>query len=317
MLHNYHTVEFGNRIRNIRKGLNLSQQDVSNKSGINLDTLRKIENGYVVPRYDTLEILSITYKIDLLDIFKNYRFTSDLYEIYNMLDRYIVEYQVEKLKTIKDRIYRLDEEVYSMMVLASEISKLKMLIDAIYILNRNNNNPSEKQLLKAKNTLVDALKVYNPDFLLDKVTIYKYTYFDIRILIILSVVVRKLNDGLLSNRILCFILDITDKSSHASFMEKLLVIKIYINISYNHYMMDNPRDTLEYSDDGIDFAQSNSLMYGLPLLYMRKGIAQLKIGSGDHLDSIKKSLYLLEIQGNMKLKSIYENVLKNKYNIVL
>ena len=68
MLHNYQTEEFGHRLRDIRKGLNLTQQDVSDMSGVNLDTLRKLENGYVVPRYDTLEILSITYKIDLLEV---------------------------------------------------------------------------------------------------------------------------------------------------------------------------------------------------------------------------------------------------------
>ena len=131
----------------------------------------------------------------------------------------------------------------------------------------------------------------------------------------MSVVVRRLNETELSNQILLFIVDVTDKSTHSSFLEKLLVIKIYTNISYNYYTMDNPNETLKYANKGIDFAQDNSLMYGLPLLYMRKGIAQLKLGIPAHIESIKKSLYILEVQGNTKLKVIYEQVLKSKYKV--
>ena len=80
-------------------------------------------------------------------------------------------------------------------------------------------------------------------------------------------------------------------------------------------MMDNPEETLRYSNEGIDFAQANSLMYGLPLLYMRKAIAQLKLNLDEHMDSIKKGLYMLEIQGNAPLKKVYMDVLKKKYNI--
>lgn len=317
MLHNYQTLEFGKRIRDIRHGLNLTQQDVSDASGINLDTLRKIENGYVVPRYDTLEILSIVYKTDILEVFKNYRFTSDLYEIYNMLDRYIVDYHVQNLDIIRDKIDKLDERVYNTIVLADEISKLKTLVEAIYIVYKNERSPDESQLKKAKEMLINALEVHNPEFTLEQVTCSKYTYFDIRLLIILSHVVKQLNDSQLSNIILEFILSISDKSSHASFMEKLLVIKIYTNIAYNHYNMDNPNQTLKYSNEGIDFALDNSLMYNLPLLFMRKGIAQLKLGIPAHTESIKRGLYLLEVQGNTNLKSIYEQVLKSKYKIVI
>lgn len=315
MLHNYQTEEFGHRLRDIRKGLNLTQQDVSDMSGVNLDTLRKLENGYVVPRYDTLEILSITYKIDLLEVFKNYRFTSDLYEIYNMLDKYIVDYQVDKLKKIKDKINSLDEKVYNMMVLASEVTKLKMLIEAIYILNSNNENPDRSELLKAKQILIDALRIFINDFDIEYLEYYKYTYFDIRILVILSVIVVKLKESELSNKILRFILQIADKSSHASFLEKLLVIKIYTNISYNYYRMEDAEETLKYSNEGIEYAHNNHLLYGLSLLYMRKGVAELRLNKEEHIDSFRKCIYSLEIQGNTKLKEIYESVLENKYHI--
>lgn len=315
MLHNYQTLEFGKRIREIRHGLNLTQQDVSDVSGINLDTLRKIENGYVVPRYDTLEILSIVYKTDILEVFKNYRFTSDLYEIYSMLDRYIVDYHVQNLDSIRDKINQLDERIYNTVILADEISKLKILVEAIYIVYIKDSSANEAQMIKARDLLTKALKINNPNFMVEDVMHFKYTYFDIRLLVILSVVVRRLNESDVSNTILRFILDAIDKSAHASFLEKLLVIKIYTNIAYNYYTMDTPNKTLIYANKGVDFALDNSLMYNLPLLYMRKGVAQLKLGIPAHVESIQKGLYLLDVQGNTKLKDIYLHVLKSKYKL--
>ena len=318
MLHNYQTKDFGNRIRNIRKGMNLSQQDVSELSGVNLDTLRKIENGYVVPRYDTLEILSITYRTDLLEIFKNYRFTADLYELYNMLDRYIVDYQVDKLKDIKDKINNLDGEVYSMVILASEINKLELLVDAIYYFNQSEKEPQKKSLLQtAMDKLIQAIMVHNEDFKLEKVTSYKFNYFDVRILVIMAVVLRKMGKGEKSNEILLFVLEIVDKSSHAPFLEKLLVIKIIANISYNFYSVDDHENTIKYSDLGITYAQDNNLMYGLSLLFWRKGIAQKIMGIEGFMRNMERSINILDIQGNQQLKELYLKILKERYEIEL
>ena len=94
-----------------------------------------------------------------------------------------------------------------------------------------------------------------------------------------------------------------------------MVIKIYSNISYNYHRLDDPEESLKYSDAGIEFAQLNYMMYALPLLYMRKGVAELKLGKKEHSDSLRKSIYMLDIQGNTKLKELYENVLEKKYNI--
>jgi len=44
----------------------LTQKYVEEVSGVNCDTLRKIESSLVIPRYETLEYLSMAYKVDLL-----------------------------------------------------------------------------------------------------------------------------------------------------------------------------------------------------------------------------------------------------------
>ncbi|MGH2331959.1 helix-turn-helix domain-containing protein [Thermoanaerobacter mathranii] len=70
----YYDLEgFGEELKNIRKSLGLSQTDVSEYGFINRDTLRKIENGKVIPKQETLELLSNLYKKDLNELLLRYR----------------------------------------------------------------------------------------------------------------------------------------------------------------------------------------------------------------------------------------------------
>lgn len=55
----YNTVNFGNAIRKIRKKLKLTQKDVATITGINENTLRRLENGKVLPKQETLDLLRL------------------------------------------------------------------------------------------------------------------------------------------------------------------------------------------------------------------------------------------------------------------
>ncbi|MCD5415348.1 MAG: helix-turn-helix domain-containing protein [Clostridiales bacterium] len=85
----YNLVEFGNELRLIRSMNGLTQTKVREITGINEDTLRKIENGLVIPKYETLELLTYIYKTDLLQMLKSYRNNKYLSDIYAELDTII------------------------------------------------------------------------------------------------------------------------------------------------------------------------------------------------------------------------------------
>lgn len=70
---------FGEKIKDIRLENGLRQTDVSDIVGINRDTLRKLENGLVLPKIDTLEQLSYVYKRDIYKLFSEYRINIDNY----------------------------------------------------------------------------------------------------------------------------------------------------------------------------------------------------------------------------------------------
>ncbi|WP_132995926.1 helix-turn-helix domain-containing protein [Sporanaerobacter acetigenes] len=81
----FNLISFGEALRNIRGELALTLDDVSELSGINSETIRRIELGKVIPKFETLELLSLAYKQDLNAMFLKYRIDdcSYFYEIKN------------------------------------------------------------------------------------------------------------------------------------------------------------------------------------------------------------------------------------------
>src|SRR5690606_24917653 len=92
MFVSYNLEGFGQELRRIRKNLGFSQAEVQQKVGVSVDTIRKIESGRVIPRYDTLELLSVAYKQDLLELLKNSRSNKFLMEYHDDLDYVIARY---------------------------------------------------------------------------------------------------------------------------------------------------------------------------------------------------------------------------------
>ncbi len=54
----YDLKSFGSEIRRIRNSLGLTQDDLSYLASIHVDTIRKIENGKVLPLQETLDLLA-------------------------------------------------------------------------------------------------------------------------------------------------------------------------------------------------------------------------------------------------------------------
>ena len=54
----YKLDQFGEKLRSIREKSNLTQKEVRDYTGISDESIRRIEKGRVIPKYETLEILS-------------------------------------------------------------------------------------------------------------------------------------------------------------------------------------------------------------------------------------------------------------------
>jgi transcriptional regulator with XRE-family HTH domain len=64
-------MEFGPRLKEMRTGLNISQKELSEKTGLTLRTIQRIENNEVKPSLYSVKVLSEVLKTDLSEFVKS------------------------------------------------------------------------------------------------------------------------------------------------------------------------------------------------------------------------------------------------------
>lgn len=295
---------FGKEVCRIRKNLKLTQNDVSKLTRVNTDTLRKIENGKVMAKQETLDLLSTVLKKDLNSILLKYR-----------LDDYL------KFKELKNKIEtklesgyfkQLEEDFYALNNIASEnmniyflklIKQLSLLVESVIL--KINHNQYEDSLSK----LIDSMKVTTPNFLLNNYSELVYNTMEIRILMNIALILNKLDSKEKCLELLLFCIDSLEPE------ETELKIKICYNISYTYHRLELDEQALYYSSLGIDTCVNNNSLSCLGLLHFRKGIAEFHLGIDSYMDSLLKSISILDISNQNDLKEKLINSCERLYNI--
>ena len=311
MFISYNLLEFGEKLKEIRKNLGLSQLDIQSLAGVSSDALRRIEKGEVIPRYETLELLSSIYKEDLLELLKSSRVNKLLTEYHDELDDIITCYDDQKIKKLEEDIREsFSGANQNSIINPNEVVQFLLLIRGTTLYNSRFSSDHKD----ARNILLDALKLTLPKFQLEKFKNYKYNYIELRILLLISILIAEDNEIAISTSILYFILDRL-KSNATSKYQDLLLIKIYTNISYNYHLEDNHRKVIKVSDEGIQYCLEHETMHGLNSLYYRKGIAEFKLRHRSFKTSLFSSFFILKMTGREDLLDIYVEVTKEQYGI--
>jgi len=313
MFISYNLLEFGEKLKELRKSLGFSQVEIQKLAGVSSDALRRIEKGEVIPRYETLELLSSIYKEDLLELLKNARSNKLLTEYHDELDDIITCYDDKKMKKLEEDIrLGFTGKNESSIVNPNEVIQFLLLIRGASLYHSRFSSDHRD----ARNTLQDALKLTIPQFKLDDYKNYKYSYIELRILLLLSILIAEDQQVKISTQILYFILDRL-KASTTSKYQDFLIIKIYTNISYNFHLEDNHRRVIRASNEGIEYCISHELTHALNSLYYRKGIAEFMLHHKSYKTSLFTSFFILKITGNEELLDIYLEVTKEQYGIEL
>ena len=186
----YYDLEaFGKELRYIRKSLKLTQKDIANRAFINIDTLRRIENGKVMPKQETLDLMSIILKRDLNEVLLKYRLKdySTFHKIKNSIENKIEGGEFDELRREAEKLKRIIEEGKMSLYYTQLLKQLLFLIEAI--IEKNVNNDYEKALKK----LIQAMKITIPNFSLSNYTSFVYSSMEIRILMNIALLAEKKN----------------------------------------------------------------------------------------------------------------------------
>lgn len=305
MLSSYDLKTFAERLRTIRKSLGYSQNEVSDKTGINSDTLRRLENGMSIPRFETLEVLSNFYKENLILILDSYKTSSELSYFYDLVDYHITNADGSSIRKTILSCEQYLSNTNPQLIDSREIKQLIAFFEGIELSYHNTSEGYSAALDK----LIASLKVSNPSFTLHSWESFKYNSLELRILSSIASVLGLTRECELSNQIMLMILDYLDTSKYAKHFEKLLTIKTYSTLSYNYHRIDQHDSALRYANIGIEYCIEHSIMAELALLLYRKAVAMFHLNIENYEKFFFQSIELLKIQGKDNLAEQYEMIL--------
>lgn len=287
----YNLELFGKRLKEIRKNLNLKQNYIAKSTYIDDKTIRRIENGKVLPKLDTLEILSPFYKEDLVSLLIEYRF--DDYSVFCDIKNKI------ELKLDNGEQNTLHNEFKELNILSSStknpyykklIRQLILFTEAtiLYKSNSNTNN-------MAFNKLVKAIKVTTPRFELEDYNSLVYSSMEIRILMNIAFIFNRLGKEQKYLEMINFCLNSVDSNDE-------IYPKLCHNLAGAYTRSKDFRKALKLSNMGIKSCQENRNFNGLSILYYGKGVAEHKLDKKEYKESLQTSIYLCEAFGQSQLK---------------
>ncbi|SET14302.1 helix-turn-helix domain-containing protein [Anaerobranca gottschalkii] len=286
----YNLKLFGEQLRQLRKKHKSTQSMISEKTGINKETLRKIENGKVVPRLDTLEALSIALKEDITELLLKCRL--DDYTIFNnikkKLESKLDNNEYEKLSTVLDEINKLNPSAISDYY-KIQIEQISYFIEGA-ILYKVHNDPHS-----AYKKLINALIVSNEEFTIENYKDYTYSLTELRILMNIAFVINDLGNSTMYLEIMQFCFDNLN-SDHP------LYPKICHNLSTAYKRNNDYQNALKYTDLGINYCKKNKQFSGLHILYYGKGVIEYYLSNPEYVNSIKKAIFICELLDYNEIK---------------
>jgi len=311
LLETYDLRNFGKKLKRLRVALGYSQLIVSRETGVNIDTLRKIENGHSIPRYDTLVHLSSLFKVDLGRILASYQRSGLLFDFLKSLDHLMAFGRFTEIEGLHESFrVSLSEADALKLVDCRTLKQINHLILAISLRYKGD-------LQSAYTNIICALRLSIHDFQIENFDRYRYSALEIRGLVVVAACLGDLRNCELSIRISKHVLTVVESNLYSDKIEDLYAIKSYANISYNYHRLDMHHDALQYAQLGIELSLRKGHLDMLHFLFLREAAAQYHLGNELHLESFKKCLYTLKISGDHTHYQHMVQIIKDKYNLVI
>ncbi|MBM7540416.1 helix-turn-helix domain-containing protein [Amphibacillus cookii] len=252
---------FSKIIQHIRQQLNYSQAIVSEHTGVSPGTLRGLENGKVMPKLDTLKLLSNLYKCNLIETY-----ASCLIENYEAL---LETYNRIEAKIALQKFDQLDNEIYQLELLQQQSSSnyfTTQIEQRIVFLTAVINKEVKRQPRRALNKLVKAIKWTTPEFSSIAYRDLYYSDLEKRLLMTIGLLDAFNEKKWYISDLLYFIYKTTTSPS-------ILHIKACYHLALDHLKFNRYQDALQYITEGKEQARLQNELYSLSYF----GLAEAKL----------------------------------------
>ncbi len=306
----YNLEKFGSKVRQIRKALVMSQADLFKLTGIAIATISRIELGQVIPKQETLDLLSAYLYEDLNRFLLECRI--DRYECYNSISKSIFhKIEVASYERLPQDAVMLRKLIKSDMsdYYSIRCKQILRYIESIIFESRY------KDCDLTIDKLSDAIKISIRDFELNDYKIYKYNDLSLLFVMNIGIAIRHTDGIKRSHEILkfCFTYYVTHNLSSDFFLYE----KLCFNLSYSYHRRGLYEQSLKYAEIGIDFCNEHRLYNFIGLLYVRKGVSEYLLKNEAYVDSLLKAKYFLELTGHHKNLEKFVAACKKHYGLDL
>lgn len=306
----YNLKKFGQTLKEIRSSQNITQKDVCEKVLINQETLRKIENGIVIPKQESLDLLSIALNVDLAKVFLTCRIDNyDAFEaLKNTIDEHLESGAFDSLKEDLNNLQIIAEENMNQFF-KNKITQLILMIEGLLIeVERQDYQISLDYYIK-------ALSYTLANFSLTHYDTYHYNDLELRLLMNVALSLSQLGDHAVSLNLLEFCIAFCNKNS--SLQSNDLLSKVYYNTSYIYHKTGSDQKALLYANLGIKHTISNRSIVALAHLYYRKGIAEYHLHDSAYIYTLNYAKNLFITSNHTHLHDKMVTSCKKYYGIML
>lgn len=303
----YNTIIFGKSILDIRKKLKLTQSDICELTGINVNTIRRLENGKVYPKPETLDLLSVVYKQDISQVFLNCRM-DDYKEFNSLLAKFDAASEASDMVKTREYLHTLTELEKSEM----NIYYRNLLKQMIYLIEGSIPYVEGTDYEAAKDLFLKGLRMTISEFNYENYADHVYNKLELQILMNLASIESDLKNPLMSFELIEHCVRILDKIPELN--QGILPSKIYYTASTIFHLNQQYEKSLDYAVKGIEYNNLTRSQFGCGHLYARKGFAELNLNydSEIYLQSFRTAAFYHDVLNQPQLKTLLNRMLDKR-----
>ncbi|MCH4887934.1 helix-turn-helix transcriptional regulator [Acidaminobacter sp. JC074] len=313
----YDLLKFGDILFKIRSNRKLTQKKIREITGIHPDTIKGIEYGQRFPTLDTLNKLGDLYQINLLNILSECKLENDPF-LGRIISKINSISYLDEIEQVDDQIIQLEE--FCALHNNSLHPKIKIRIEQLKILSNTIKIKNKKDVvntLELERLCHKALQMNHPTFNECRLNENYYSLLEIRLLFVLGASKARQD----KYRVATEIVEYANKQLHYQYLsDKTLLPDIlngYYTLSYHYFFEDKHLEVIKTCDKAIQLANQQYTTKFLPHFHFRKGISQFKMNIDGYMKNLLLSIEYLKLNGDNLLIDKFNQVLKEKYNIVL
>lgn len=290
----------GREIKNLREFHHITQEDLSNMSGVNKDTIRKIENGYVDANIVTLMLLLESMGVSVNDICKslfNKKGTTyySINKIHKEIENSLLTYDYKKIELLLNNLLKLD---YSFLpndtykeVKSRNLFYKSFVEESLY-----------KNFSKSLDLLFESINISYNNFTLKKIEKQSYNDLQTRILMNIASIYNRMD---IEKSLKIYDSLIYSESDYEQKNE------LMYNSINSRYLVGDYNRAIKLNENLLkSIGNSDIRLYCLTLF--QKGLLLEKLGNIDYaLIFFKSAVQLSLISSNYKLYTKMDTIVSN------